>query len=428
MVDNSEYEYIFAEENFKNIRTLYDNGLYYQQIGEIEGALISFSSCASIIETVLNIYVGKQAAGVDPGAADGTGEVEAAAATKDTTDSSTVKKLLGDNGGKWDDIKDCVSYECVNLIDGLKKIKQRVLGQIETLQDKLRQNKASQNRADNDDKDDKQDWEKICTKIENLIFEGKNCIFFDDLAGLKKEKQMIKDALIYPLIYPNLYPSVGKGFLLYGPPGTGKTLIAKAAVNQLQIEDDSVSVLFFAPTGAQLKGKYVGETEKKITHWFNCASKGACDCQKETGKTTIAVLFIDEIDSIAKNRAGDESGIGSNSVNTLLQMMDGIDSKDNVAVIGATNYPWKIDAAVLRRFDTQILLPLPGGAAVETAMMLEFNKFIKMKKNTIEACNYWDRFKSGDEEEKEEEEKGKGCSSECNPNSEKLVKFYKGST
>ena len=139
MVDNSEYEYIFAEENFKNIRTLYDNGLYYQQIGEIEGALISFSSCASIIETVLNIYEGKQAAGADPGAADGAGVVEAAAATQDTTistDSSTVKKLLGDNGGKWDDIKDCVSYECVNLIDGLKKIKQRVLGQIETLQDK----------------------------------------------------------------------------------------------------------------------------------------------------------------------------------------------------------------------------------------------------------------------------------------------------
>ena len=427
-------EYIFAEDNFTNIRTLYDNGLYYRQISEVEGALISFSSCASIIETLLNIYnkkkQGDAGRGIPPSQPSASA-TDIQGATDATIKASTelTQKLLGDDGGKWEDISDCTDVQCEKLITSLNTIKQRVLGQIETLQGELQRSKAGQNKADDNDDDNKQDWDKICTKVENLVFEGKNCIFFDDLAGLKKEKKMIIDSLVNPLIYPNLYPAVGKGFLLYGPPGTGKTLIAKAAVNQLQIEDDSVSVLFFAPTGAQLKGKYVGETEKKITHWFNCASKAACDCQAASlaagkQKKTISVLFLDEIDSIAKNRAGDESGIGSNSVNTLLQMMDGIDSKDNVAVIGATNYPWKIDAAVLRRFDTQILLPLPQGEAVETAMMLEFNKFIKMKKNTIEACNYWNRIKSGEEEEKEDDA-ASGCITKCSTNSDKLVDLYK---
>ena len=207
---------------------------------------------------------------------------------------------------------------------------------------------------------------------------------------MKNEKQRIKDSLVKPLIYPNLYPKVGKGFLLYGPPGTGKTLIAKAAVNQLQKEDPNTSVLFFAPTGADLKGKYVGETEKKITEFFRCAKEAACECEGPSStakKKYTAVLFIDEFDSIARDRSQDSTGLVANAVNTLLQMMDGMQSFENVSVIAATNYPWELDAAVLRRFDTQILLNIPNQAGILKAMNIEFEKFFKLKLKKRTVCD-----------------------------------------
>jgi SpoVK/Ycf46/Vps4 family AAA+-type ATPase len=83
------------------------------------------------------------------------------------------------------------------------------------------------------------------------------------------------------LLYPNLYPKVSKGILIYGPPGTGKTLIVKAAVNQLQARSSDVGVLYFTPSPGDLKGKYVGETEKKIEEWFMCASQKACDQERD---------------------------------------------------------------------------------------------------------------------------------------------------
>ena len=135
---------------------------------------------------------------------------------------------------------------------------------------------------------------------------------------------------------------------MYGPPGTGKTLLVKAAVNELQIEDPNVSVLFFAPTGAELKGKYVGETEKRIVEAYRCASLAACQCEKNSGKKYISVIFIDELDSIARDRNKDDTGLMANSVNTLL-MMDGIESPENVVKNWSNQSSWELDAAVLMR-------------------------------------------------------------------------------
>ena len=205
------------------------------------------------------------------------------------------------------------------------------------------------------------DWESVCLQLEPIVFsESKgNCLFFKDVVGLESQKEQIRSSFIFPLLYPNLYPKVSKGLLLYGPPGTGKTFIVKSAVTELQlIAKNKIGVLYFAPSPGDLKGKYVGETEKNIEKYFECASRAACELDEacKGKKKHLAVIFMDEMDAIAPNRETDTTGLATNSVNTLLQMMDGINSKPNVSVIAATNYPWNLDAAIIRRFDTQIFI------------------------------------------------------------------------
>ena len=251
------------------------------------------------------------------------------------------------------------------------------LNAIEVLQQKLGTQKAS-----NKEDDETKDWDKVCVNYEPLTFSkgSSDCIFFSDVAGLAKEKKLLQSSLIYPLSYPNLYPKASRGILIYGPPGTGKTFMIKAAVNELQNKDKSVGVLYFAPSPSDLKGKYVGETEKKIEEVFTCASRAACKYQNEycTDKKYISIIFMDEMDSIAPDRSTDTTGLAGNSVNTLLQMMDGIKSFPNVAVIAATNYPWTLDSAILRRFDTQILVGLPTEGDLKVLLDLEINRAIKL--------------------------------------------------
>jgi SpoVK/Ycf46/Vps4 family AAA+-type ATPase len=206
--------------------------------------------------------------------------------------------------------------------------------------------------------------------------------FFDDLSGLSIQKKNIEDGFINPLIYPNLYPSIAKGMLFYGPPGTGKTLIAKAAVNELQTKSDKIRVLFYNPTGASLKGKYVGETEKNIIKYFKCANEDAENLENQYPDVKyISIIFLDEVESIAGNRSCDQSGIMTNSVNTLLQMIDGIDSPPKVSVIAATNYPWKLDSAILRRFTKRIFLDLPDAETIIGIILSEIDKHFKLDKS-----------------------------------------------
>jgi SpoVK/Ycf46/Vps4 family AAA+-type ATPase len=205
-----------------------------------------------------------------------------------------------------------------------------------------------------------------------------DCIYFKDLIGMEDEKQQLLNYFIYPLIYPNLYPKGAKALLLFGPPGTGKTLLAKAAVNELQTVDPNVGVVFYAPTGADLKGRYVGETEKRISALFECASAQARACEQSnqtSDRRYIAVLFIDEIDAIAGDRSKDESGMMSNSVNTLLQKMDGISSYDNVMVLAATNFPQNLDSAVRRRFAREIMVSLPGARHIQEVVEQQLVKY-----------------------------------------------------
>ena len=196
-------------------------------------------------------------------------------------------------------------------------------------------------------------------------------VVFADLVGNELPKQTIEDTMVFPVLMPQLYPHRARAVLFYGPPGTGKTLLAKATAFELNRRSDQLHVLFFAPTADAFKGKYVGETEAKIVKLFRCASEHATEKEaalnrgENSGKQTkrvLSVLFIDEIDSLARRRdtSGSAASIVASATNTLLQTMDGINAYDNVIVIGATNFPWNIDSAVLRRFGQKVYVPLPS--------------------------------------------------------------------
>ncbi|MGB9937241.1 MAG: CDC48 family AAA ATPase [Methanobacterium sp.] len=174
-------------------------------------------------------------------------------------------------------------------------------------------------------------------------------IKWDDIGGLEKAKQELKEAVEWPLKYPDNFEKFGvrppKGVLIYGPPGTGKTLLAKAVAN----ESDSN---FIAVKGPELLSKWVGESEKGVREVF-----------RKARQTAPTVIFFDEIDSIATARSGgtSDSGVTQRVVNQLLTEIDGMEELQDVAVIAATNRVDIIDPALLRpgRFDRHIKVDDP---------------------------------------------------------------------
>lgn len=344
---------------------LYKNAKFYYSTNEYQGALVSYS-CASVLLNSIS---------------------------RQLAETNTEMK------SQIDDILNC----CLRAVD--------------VLLEKTRKIKQSSNK---DDEDGEKEWDKICVKIKPLVFSAgsSNCLFFSDVAGLFEEKKTFESSLIYPLMYPNLYPKRSKGILLYGPPGTGKTYVVKAAVNELQLKGGkSVGVLFFAPSPGDLKGKYVGETEKRIEEIFTCASRAACNHELncKNGKKYISIIFMDEFDAIAPDREQDSTGLAANSVNTLLQMMDGINSKPNVAVVAATNFPWNLDNAILRRFDTQILVDLPQEGDMLELLNNEMKQTIQIKpeKSEYSYCEQEEKKEAVGSKKKEEETENLQCNIQC---------------
>jgi len=171
---------------------------------------------------------------------------------------------------------------------------------------------------------------------------------WDDIGGLEKTKDLLTEGVEWPLRYPEVYSNVKaeppRGVLLSGPPGSGKTLIARALANQCEAS-------FISIKGPELLSKWVGEAEKGIREVFRHA-KQAAPC----------IVFFDEIDSLAPRRSGDVDRNFSNGVIAqLLTEMDGIEGREGVIVLGATNRPELIDPALLRpgRFDLVVELEYP---------------------------------------------------------------------
>lgn len=185
-------------------------------------------------------------------------------------------------------------------------------------------------------------------------------ISFDDIVGLDDVKKTIFTQMILPIKHPDKYgiykKRSGGGVLLFGPPGTGKTTIAKAIANE-------VGASFYLVKGSDILNKYVGESEKNIAQLFNAAKK-----------ETLAIIFIDDMDSLFMRRGQDIHN--DERVNEFLQQIDGFSGQaTNVLLLGATNRPWAIDSAIKRpgRFSRHIYIPLPD----EKARYHMFEKFLE---------------------------------------------------
>ncbi|MGQ0772100.1 MAG: CDC48 family AAA ATPase [Nitrososphaerota archaeon] len=172
-------------------------------------------------------------------------------------------------------------------------------------------------------------------------------ITYDDLGGLRKEVQKIREMVELPMRHPELFEKLGieapKGVLLYGPPGTGKTLLAKAVAGETNSH-------FTAISGPEIMGKHYGESEERLREIF-----------KQAEENTPSIVFIDEIDSIAPKRDEVTGEVEKRIVSQLLTLMDGMKSRGKLVVIAATNRPDSIDPALRRpgRFDREIEIGIP---------------------------------------------------------------------
>ena len=174
-------------------------------------------------------------------------------------------------------------------------------------------------------------------------------VAYEDIGGLGKELQRVREMIELPLKYPQVFERLGidppKGVLLHGPPGCGKTLIARAVANE-------TAAYFTHITGPEIMGKFYGESEARLRSVFEEAKTNAP-----------AILFIDEIDAIAPKREemGGEKQVEKRVVAQLLALMDGLESRGEIIVIGATNIPNSLDPALRRpgRFDREIAISIP---------------------------------------------------------------------
>ena len=191
-----------------------------------------------------------------------------------------------------------------------------------------------------------------------LVAEKPN-ITFDDIAGMEDAKRVINEMVLYPMQSPEkaraLGLNPGGGVLLFGPPGTGKTMLGKAIAGALDAP-------FYYASGADLRSKWYGESEQRLSQLLTSAKS-----QK------VAVVFLDEIESLLPKRSEDSHSADNRVVTQFLADLGGFkDSKNLLLVLGATNKPWSIDEAVFRtgRFDEKVYIGPPDLPAREKILDL----------------------------------------------------------
>lgn len=206
-------------------------------------------------------------------------------------------------------------------------------------------------KSDKDDTDCAQESDpeaqKLYEQIKSYVVLDKPNVHFSDIIGCDDVIRDLYTFVITPLRYPEIYIGISRitcNFLLHGPPGTGKTLLLQAVACE-------IDAVFLQLSAAQLKNKYVGESEKTIAAIFKFARNEA--------KTKPVILFIDEVDSVAMRRGGDSGSSNSSTLNQLLIELDGFGSSSNIYMFCATNRPFDLDDALLRRLQRKFFMSLP---------------------------------------------------------------------
>ncbi|KAH9386924.1 transitional endoplasmic reticulum ATPase [Nematocida major] len=207
---------------------------------------------------------------------------------------------------------------------------------------------------------------------EDELLADKNMIGYDDIGGCRKQMAKIRELVDLPLRHPILFQKLGakppRGILMHGPPGTGKTMIARAVANES-------GAFFFLINGPEIMSKLSGESENNLRKAF-----------KEAEKQSPSIIFIDEIDAIAPKRDKSQGEVEKRVVSQLLTLMDGLNSRATVIVIGATNRPNSIDPALRRfgRFDREIEIGIPDFAGRLEIMRIHTKNILIAEDTDIE--------------------------------------------
>ncbi|KAK6197441.1 P-loop containing nucleoside triphosphate hydrolase protein [Scheffersomyces amazonensis] len=215
--------------------------------------------------------------------------------------------------------------------------------------------KAKKDGAGGDEDD--ADTKKLRGALAGAILSEKPNVKWSDIAGLESAKEALKEAVILPVKFPQLFVGNRKptsGILLYGPPGTGKSYLAKAVATE-------ANSTFFSVSSSDLVSKWMGESERLVKQLFTMARENKP-----------SIIFIDEVDALCGPRGEGESEASRRIKTELLVQMNGVGNDSaGVLVLGATNIPWQLDAAIRRRFERRIYISLPDVEA--RTRMFELN-------------------------------------------------------
>ncbi|XP_037072283.1 vacuolar protein sorting-associated protein 4A-like [Pollicipes pollicipes] len=249
--------------------------------------------------------------------------------------------------------KESIRAKCIQYIERAEKLKE-YLKKKEGKSEKKPVKDGGKKEDSDSDSDEDPDKKKMLSKLEGAIVMEKNLnVKWADVAGLDAAKESLKEAVIMPIKFPHLFTGKRKpwkGILLFGPPGTGKSYLAKA------VATEASNSTFFSVSSSDLVSKWLGESEKLVRNLFELAREHKP-----------SIIFIDEIDSLCSSRSDNESESARRIKTEFLVQMQGVgNDTDGILVLGATNIPWVLDAAIRRRFEKRIYIPLPEEPARST--------------------------------------------------------------
>jgi len=253
-----------------------------------------------------------------------------------------------------DSVKRVVQKQIVELLERAEFVKATISARKPTPS-------SADSSSEDDHNSDKSENAQLRSRIMDAVVTNKLNVQWSDIAGLESVKNSLKQAVVYPLKMKHLFADrleAWTGILMFGPPGTGKTMLAKAVATEAKVN------MFFQVSASKIMGKWVGDSERTVAMLFKVARENAP-----------SVIFCDEVDALCSSRSSREHEVSRKVKTTFLEEMDGCGAQNSgVLILAATNVPWELDDAFMRRFQKKIYIPPPTTDGLEGILQVHLKK------------------------------------------------------